>query len=270
MIEPLDIPEQNKLFSRNNIVLLLILAVAAMHLFDKPIDTTETYKRASRKAIETVVILRTEVIPGRFAHGGGVIISSDGYILSADHVVISSNTKISIYPDLEQTYSAQIVARFPKEDIAIIKLEDPPVDLRWAQIADSTDLKVMDPVVTIGHPRQCWWSVTDGRLNNRFERGGNMLQIDAIASYGSSGGGIFNLMGDLVGIFQAKIVYGPPYPPDGQLNIGIESADLLYVLDVYDIIRNHRLDGRIILRSDTSQISNMNTPETYLPMPDLN
>ncbi len=92
-----------------------------------------------------------------------------------------------------------------------------------------------------------------------------------MASPGSSGGGIFNLSGDLVGVFQAKIIYGPPFPPDGDLNIGIESEELLSVIKIYDVISNHRVHGTVTIGLEIVPMqSDKDIPGTYVPMPDFN
>ena len=264
---------RRRLFSGSTITLLLLCAVALVHLFDDPSSRiANEYRKISKRLLPASVIIMTESPHDHFHHGGGTIISPDGYILTANHVVLTTNTYTHLFPDTDLIYDIQIVARFPSKDIAILKLEDPPLDLQWTRIGDSEKLGRMDPVITIGHPRQCWWTVTSGRINNMYEmHTRNVLQIDAVAAPGSSGGGIFNLRGELVGVFQAKIVFGPPFPPDGQLNIGIESADLLNVINVHDVIQKHRDDGTVTigLEAVPVEITNM-TPGTYQPMPDLN
>ncbi len=264
---------RTRFFSGRTITLLLIFAVAAVHLLDDPTNRiANQYKQVSKRLLPVSVIVMTEGPPSHFHHGAGTVISPDGYILTANHVVISTHTYTYRYNDLDTIWAVKIVARFPSKDIAILKLEDPPDELRWARIGDSRKLARMDPVITVGHPRQCWWTVSTGRINNLYEMNErNVLQIDVVAAPGSSGGGIFNMRGELVGVFQAKIVFGPPFPPDGQLNVGIESADLLDVIDIFNVIQRHRNHGTITIGIGALPVETTNkTPGTYLPMPDLN
>lgn len=158
--------------------------------------------------------------------GSGIIISSDGYILTNNHVVEAaanlgtSGTRFSsagritvILPNnIEKEYEATIVGLDEKTDIAVIKIE--AKGLPAAEMGDSDALRVGEMAIAIGNPAglEYMGSVTAGivsGLNRRVDTGdGKMLrliQTDAAISPGNSGGALLNSLGQVIGVNSSKI-----------------------------------------------------------------
>ena len=140
--------------------------------------------------------------------GSGVIITSDGYIVTCNHVVENANSILVTLND-DTEYEATIVGTDPRNDLAIIKIET--ADLIPATLGDSDMLTVGEDVIAIGnHLGELRGTATGGMISalNREVAidTSNMvlLQHDAAVSPGSSGGGLFNSSGSLIGIVNAK------------------------------------------------------------------
>ena len=143
--------------------------------------------------------------------GSGVIISSDGYILTCAHVVDgASNITVTIG---DKDYTATLVGEDTTSDIAVIKIDAD--GLTPATVGNSDSLKVGQSVMAVGNPLgELGGTVTGGMISalNRSVtiQGTNstntmsLIQMDASVSPGNSGGGLFNMNGELVGIVNAK------------------------------------------------------------------
>jgi len=140
--------------------------------------------------------------------GSGVILTSDGYIVTCNHVVEDASSILVTLND-ESEYEATIVGTDPRNDLAIIKIE--ASDLIPATLGDSDMLTVGEDVIAIGnHLGELRGTATGGMisaLNREVEIDATdmvLLQHDAAVSPGSSGGGLFNSSGSLIGIVNAK------------------------------------------------------------------
>ena len=143
--------------------------------------------------------------------GSGVIISSDGYILTCAHVVDgASNITVTIN---DKDYTATLVGEDTTSDIAVIKIDAD--GLTPATVGNSDSLKVGQNVMAVGNPLgELGGTVTGGMisaLNRSVTIQGSssvntmsLIQMDASVSPGNSGGGLFNMNGELVGIVNAK------------------------------------------------------------------
>lgn len=181
----------------------------------------------------------------------GIIMSEDGYIITNRHVVIDSETAKS-YDRIEvelyngTLYNATVIGADSDTDLAVIKID--ATGLKAATFGDSDKVRLGDRVVTIGNSGGLPWSVSQGVLSGTHrdvydETGYSIqcLQIDATINYGSSGGPLFNCMGEVIGINSAKIVYS------GYENLGfsIPINEAKIVLD--DLVRYGYVTGRIEL-----------------------
>ena len=143
--------------------------------------------------------------------GSGVIISSDGYILTCAHVVDgASNITVTIN---DKDYTATLVGEDTTSDIAVIKIDAD--GLTPATVGDSDSLKVGQSVMAVGNPLgELGGTVTGGMisaLNRSVTIQGtsstntmSLIQMDASVSPGNSGGGLFNMNGELIGLVNAK------------------------------------------------------------------
>ena len=143
--------------------------------------------------------------------GSGVIISSDGYILTCAHVVDGASAITVTIGDKD--YTATLVGEDTTSDIAVIKIDAD--GLTPATVGNSDSLKVGQSVMAVGNPLgELGGTVTGGMisaLNRSVTIQGSssvntmsLIQMDASVSPGNSGGGLFNMNGELIGIVNAK------------------------------------------------------------------
>lgn len=164
-------------------------------------------------------------------NGSGVIISKDGYILTNNHV-INGAEKITIRLRNGEEYEAKLVGKDAKTDIAVIKVEAD--NLSPANIADSSKTLVGDFVMAIGNPLgKLGGTVTYGFVSalereiNLDSSTKNLMQFDAAVNPGNSGGGLFNVYGELIGVVSAK---STGYDVEG-LGFAIPINDVKQVID---------------------------------------
>ena len=141
--------------------------------------------------------------------GSGVIVTSDGYIVTNNHVIEgASQIKISI-PDNKKEYDARIIGTDPKTDLAVIKIDEK--NLNAITFYDSDKAKLGDIVFALGNPFGVGQTITQGIISatgrtsigiNEYE---NFIQTDAPINPGNSGGALINSAGNLIGINSAII-----------------------------------------------------------------
>jgi serine protease Do len=139
--------------------------------------------------------------------GSGVIISSDGYILTNNHVVGDADEiKVTLPSDKKKEYDAKVVGADPQTDVALIKIE--ANNLPHVTIGDSSALKIGDVVLAVGNPLGLSQTATIGIISavgrsdlNIIEQGyENFIQTDAAINRGNSGGALVDAAGRLIGI----------------------------------------------------------------------
>jgi len=139
--------------------------------------------------------------------GSGVIVSEDGYILTNNHVVENAD-EIKIALNDEREFTAKIVGRDDKSDVAVLKID--AKDLPYLHLANSDTLEVGDMVLAIGNPFGVGQTVTMG-IVSATGRGAmgldyeDFIQTDAAINPGNSGGALIDAEGRLVGINTAII-----------------------------------------------------------------
>jgi serine protease Do len=136
--------------------------------------------------------------------GSGIIVTSDGYILTANHVIEGADKVKVALASGEKEYDAKIVGADPLTDVAVLKID--AKGLPAAVVADSDKLEVGDAVLAIGNPFAVGQTVTRG-IVSATGRGGfgvtgyeNFIQTDAAINPGNSGGALVDAEGRLVGI----------------------------------------------------------------------
>ena len=156
-----------------------------------------------------------EQFPGREFRkkglGSGFILSTDGYILTNNHVVRKAE-EIEVILQSGDRYSAGIVGKDPKTDLALLKIEaEKP--LPAVRMGDSSTLEIGDRVLAIGNPFGLGHTVTAGIVSAKGRALGigqydNFIQTDAAINPGNSGGPLFNFEGEVVGVNTAVIARG--------------------------------------------------------------
>ena len=164
----------------------------------------------------TVVEITTETVLGNSrmrqlvstGAGSGVIVSADGYIATNNHVIADART-ITVRLADGSDYAATVKGTDAKTDLAVLKID--VAGLTPAVLGDSSKLAVGDAAVVIGNPLgELGGTVTAGiisALDREITIDGetmSLLQTDAAVNPGNSGGGLFNLHGELVGVINAK------------------------------------------------------------------
>ncbi len=136
--------------------------------------------------------------------GSGVIISSDGYIVTNNHVIDNAN-EIEITLNNKKKYKAELIGTDTSNDIALLKI-NADKDLPYVPFADSDNLKVGEWVLAVGNPYNLTSTVTAGIVSAKGrDLEGNsaidsFIQTDAAVNPGNSGGALVNTRGELVGI----------------------------------------------------------------------
>jgi len=150
------------------------------------------------------------------ALGSGFIISSDGYILTNNHMVEGAE-KVIVELAGGRKFTAEIIGTDPDSDIAVIKIDAD--NLPYLELADSDTLEVGEWVLAIGNPLGFSHTVTAGIVSAKGRSVGlanieNFIQTDAAINRGNSGGPLLNLEGKVVGMNTA--IYGAT----GNIGIG--------------------------------------------------
>ncbi|MBQ8154730.1 MAG: Do family serine endopeptidase [Prevotella sp.] len=139
--------------------------------------------------------------PKRVGAGSGVIISTDGYIVTNNHVVDGADELMVTLNDNKE-YSARIIGADATTDLALIKID--AKNLPAIQIANSDDVKVGEWVLAVGNPLGLNNTVTAGIVSAKARTMGqgvsSMIQTDAAINQGNSGGALVNTAGALIGI----------------------------------------------------------------------
>lgn len=180
------------------------------------IETGNTVSAVASAVENSVVEIRTEqIVTSNWLQqyvsegaGSGVVYSSDGYIVTNNHV-IDGATNITVTMHDGSTYPAELIATDSKTDLALLKIEKS--DCIPVVLGNSDELIVGDATIAVGNPLgQLGGTVTNGiisALDREITLDGrthNLLQTNAAINPGNSGGGLFNASGELIGIVVAK------------------------------------------------------------------
>ncbi len=144
--------------------------------------------------------------PQQVSLGSGFIIDEDGFILTNNHVIEGAKEIVVTLAD-ESSFDADVVGTDDKTDLALIKIEAGK-KLTFAKLGDSDKIRVGDWILAIGNPFGLGGSVTAGIISAKsrdIEAGAydNFIQTDASINQGSSGGPMFNMSGEVIGINSA-------------------------------------------------------------------
>jgi putative serine protease PepD len=163
----------------------------------------------------SVVSVRVQASDGSGGQGSGVLLDTTGRVLTNNHVVADAGAggTISVVLDDGRTYQATVAGTDPATDLAVIVLKQPPRDLVPATFADSSQVKVGDPVMAVGNPLGLSGTATTGvvsALNRPVNTGQaqpqgeqvvtNAIQTDAAVNPGNSGGALVDAGGRVIGI----------------------------------------------------------------------
>jgi serine protease Do len=196
-----------------------IILLTSVSIFIPVAAAAQTPGEVFRKVTPSVVVIKakgSEVTAGgqvRFLEtGSGVLISADGKVMTAAHVVHSMN-EINVEFLGGETVSAKVIASEPAADLSMIQLERVPGGARVAKMADSDTVRVGDPVYIVGAPYGLSYSLSTGIISARWAPNSvhramplaEFFQTNATINTGNSGGPMFNAAGEVIGIVSHNI-----------------------------------------------------------------
>ena len=209
--------------------------------------TTVDWTAVAKEVSDSVVAIDVATSDGE-AKGSGVVISDKGYIATNNHV-ISGAQQIQVTLASGAVYSAKVVGTDTTTDLAVIKLDNPPSDLKVAEFADSDNLAVGEAVMAIGNPLGYDDTATTGIVsalnrpvtvtdddNNAIVT--NAVQIDAAINPGNSGGPTFNAAGQVIGINSSIASTASSSGTAGSIGIGFAIPSNLVKRVTNEIIDN--------------------------------
>jgi serine protease Do len=194
------------------ISLLSLLTVSAISIT----TNAQQLRDAFRKVSQAVVIVRTkrvELAPSASEPlavvdglGSGVLVSADGKVLTAAHVVETADVASVEFSDGQQI-TAHVIGSDVRSDVALLQLTQMPKGVAPAIIGDSDKVEVGDQIFVIGAPFGIGQTLTAGHLSGRHRlntnqnaTGAEFLQTDAAINTGNSGGPMFDMEGNVIGI----------------------------------------------------------------------
>ncbi len=186
----------------------------------KETDYTQAIDKAYNSVVEISCTIKSTYSSNYFffdngssystSAGSGVIISDDGYIVTNNHVVegISSDEDIEVKLYTGETYNAKLIGSDSRTDIAVLKIDE--TNLPYSIFADSSKLVLGEDVIAIGNPLGTGIACSNGIISapekeiyiNKVYL--TVIQTNAAVNAGNSGGGLFDLNGNIVGIVNAK------------------------------------------------------------------
>ena len=231
------------------------------------LSTTQVY---AQNVNSVVAVSNYVAVTDRWGHGtgemrlagtgSGFIISADGYVMTNFHVVEGAN-ELSVTTHMGEEYTAQLVGSDEINDVALLKLDATGLDP--VEIGSSNDLLVGDMVIAIGNPLgELTATATVGYVSGKdrsVTTDGtliNMLQTDAAINSGNSGGPLFNMKGQVIGITTAK------YSGSSSSGASIEGIGFAIPIDdvmgmiedfkSYGYLRNQAYLGVVVMNMDAT------------------
>ena len=176
--------------------------VAAENTVNAVVHVKNLAQNSGQMTFEDLFFGRRSQSP-QIGTGSGVIINTDGYIITNNHVITNAQ-EISVTMNNNKTYVAELIGTDPKTDIALLKI-DSKEDLPFITFADSDNAKIGEWVLAVGNPFNLTSTVTAGIISAKArDLSGtskqSFIQTDAAVNPGNSGGALVNTNGELVGI----------------------------------------------------------------------
>jgi serine protease Do len=198
--------------------------------------------------------------------GSGVLISADGKVMTAAHVVHAMD-EINVEFIGGETVPARVVSSEPAADLSLLQLDRVPAGVRVSRLADSRTVRVGDQVLVVGAPYGLAYSLSVGYISARWPPNSvypafplaEFFQTDATINTGNSGGPLFNLAGDVIGIVSHNISKGGGSEGLGFVVTINTAKDLLLARrSIWTGLEGHTLSG------DLAAIFNLPQPEGFL------
>ena len=198
--------------ARKSVVCALGLIVGSLSQAQAQ-SVSDVFKRVNRSVVVVYTSERTLASgePGQFVDigglGSGVLVSNNGEVLTAAHVVQNAERVMVQFPSGE-LIEARVLGSVPSADLALLRLEHRPIGVLPVPLGNSDSVEVGDQVLVIGSPLGVSHTLTVGHVSGRRQLNRTMgavfqaelLQTDAAINQGNSGGPMFNMAGEVIGI----------------------------------------------------------------------
>ncbi|HXJ83214.1 MAG TPA: trypsin-like peptidase domain-containing protein [Candidatus Methylomirabilis sp.] len=200
------------------VVLTLMVGAAAISGGVRP-ASAQTVREVFEKVAPSVVVIKargrdvtTSGQSGFQETGSGVLVTPDGKVMTAAHVVHSMD-KIDVQFLGGETVPARVVASEPAADLSLLQLDRVPPEAKAAVMADSNTVHIGDPVIIVGAPYGLAYSLSVGFISARWAPNtvyktmplAEFFQTTATINTGNSGGPMFAMNGDVIGIVSHNI-----------------------------------------------------------------
>ena len=219
------------------------------------------------KCLPSVVGIHADIRRGEYSTGTGIVLTSDGYIVTNTHVLDGAKS-VTVTTSDGTEYTGALVGADAVSDIAVLKID--AQGLTPAEFGDSSSLQVGDDVVSIGNPLgELEFTMTSGMISaldrtittsDGTDSGINMFQIDAAVNAGNSGGPVYNTSGQVIGIVTAK------YSSSGVEGLGFAIPVNDAVAIANDLMKNGTVTDRAQLGITLQTIPD--SAAQYYNMPD--
>ena len=199
-------------------VLISIISIIVLGCLDANARELRDLYRQTVPAIVLIKTMQTDMVQTARAEeqpqfttsgslGSGTLISADGKVLTAAHVVQSADAVAAVFQD-GTLIPARVLTSAPYADVAIIQLESVPKNIAPLKIGNSDTMEPGDEVCVIGAPYGLSHTLTAGHISARLKTGGllgnlqniELLQTDAAVNMGNSGAPLLNMNGEIVGV----------------------------------------------------------------------
>jgi serine protease Do len=202
---------------KRRIVVMLVVVLACGGLSESIAETARSLRDVFKQVDPSVVVVRTnshQVVRGPKMQvatmpglGSGVLISADGKVMTAAHVVQTAD-EIKVEFHTGETSTATVLTSDPAADVALLQLKQVPAGVTAARLGDSDQAEIGDEVFVVGAPSGMSHTLTVGHISARRKAntmfGGmsraEFFQTDTAINPGNSGGPMFNMAGEVIGI----------------------------------------------------------------------
>lgn len=201
----LDIQYPVKILSNRAFVpITLIKAIYPNTLFNSEknyilINRVWTVENIAELSNNVVMIKTYDESGNKLDSGSGVIVTEDGQVVTSDHTVNNASSIEVVLSD-NSRIPATLTIRIEEYDLAILKIDEKIYS--YGALGDSTSIQAGQDIVTISSPLGLLNTITIGIVSypSRMMDGNNLIQISAPVYFGSSGGALFNMQGEVIGI----------------------------------------------------------------------